>query len=78
LYLSDGNTVEGYIAAPKDYLEQTKPYPVLIYNRGGNGDYGAVNSNFPPSIAISLNAIIVASQYRETNQGTGKDEFGGG
>jgi dipeptidyl aminopeptidase/acylaminoacyl peptidase len=77
MYLSDGYTVEGYIAAPKDYLEQAEPYPVLIYNRGGNADYGAVNSNFPPAIAITLKAIVFASQYRETHEGTGKDEFGG-
>ncbi len=77
MYLSDGYMVEGYIAAPKDYLEQVEPYPVLIYNRGGNADYGAVNSNFTSAIAISLKAIVFASQYRETHEGTGKDEFGG-
>ena len=76
-YISDGYTVVGYIAAPKDYLEQQTPYPVMILNRGGNADYGALNTQVPPSIAISLKAIVFASQYRETHEGTGKDEFGG-
>lgn len=76
-YLSQGNTVEGYIAAPKDYLNQPTPYPILIYNRGGNADFGAVQPQIPAYLAIPLKAIVFASQYRETFNGTGKDEFGG-
>ncbi len=76
-YLSQGNTVEGYIAAPKDYLNQQNPYPILIYNRGGNADLGAVQPFVPSYFAIPLKAIVFASQYRETFTGTGKDEFGG-
>lgn len=76
-YLSDGYTVEGYISAPIDYLEKEEAYPVLVYNRGGNADFGAVNSNMPPNLAISFQAIVLASQYRETRGGNGKDEFGG-
>ncbi len=76
-YLSDGFTVLAYIAAPKDYLEQPAPYPVLVYNRGGHADYGAVEAILPASLAIHLQAVVVASQYRETHEGTGKDEFGG-
>ncbi|MAT41477.1 MAG: hypothetical protein CL609_03975 [Anaerolineaceae bacterium] len=76
-YLSQGNIVEGYIAAPKDYLEQPNPYPILIYNRGGNADLGAVQPFVPSYFAIPLKAIVFASQYRETFNGTGKDEFGG-
>jgi dipeptidyl aminopeptidase/acylaminoacyl peptidase len=76
-YLSQGNLVEGYIAAPKDYLNQQTPYPILIYNRGGNADFGAVSPKIPAYLAIPLKAIVFASQYRETFTGTGKDEFGG-
>ncbi len=76
-YLSDGNTVVGYVAAPRDYLERPEPYPVLVYNRGGQGDFAAVNSNTPPQIAMQFDAIVFISQYRETREGTGKDEFGG-
>ena len=76
-YLSQGNIVEGYIAAPKDYLNQQNPYPILIYNRGGNADFGAVQPFVPSYFAIPLKAIVFASQYRETFNGTGKDEFGG-
>lgn len=76
-YLSDGFTVLGYFAAPKDYLDRAAPYPVLIYNRGGHSDFGAVPARLPASIAVEFQAIVVASQYRETHEGTGKDEFGG-
>ena len=76
-YLSDGFTVLGYFAAPKDYLERAAPYPVLVYNRGGHSDFGAVPAWLPASIAVEFPAIVVASQYRETQEGTGKDEFGG-
>ena len=76
-YLSDGFTVLGYFAAPKDYLERAAPYPILVYNRGGHSDFGAVPAKWPASMAVELQAIVVASQYRETHEGTGKDEFGG-
>lgn len=77
LYLSDGNTVVGYVAAPRDYLERPQPYPVLVGNRGGQGDFAAISSNSPPKIAMQFKAIVLMSQYRETREGTGKDEFGG-
>lgn len=77
VYLSDGYQVLGYVSAPRDYLEQPSPYPVLVYNRGGNGDYGAVEAHVPQAIAYTLKAVVFASQYRETQEGTGKDEFGG-
>ncbi len=37
-YKSGEYEVVGYISAPADYLEND--YPVLIYNRGGNGNLG--------------------------------------
>lgn len=76
-YLSDGYVVVGYVAAPRDYLERPEPYPVLVANRGGQADFAAIDSYSPAKIAMQFDAIILMSQYRETRDGTGKDEFGG-
>lgn len=73
-YKSDEYEVVGYIAAPIEYKE--KNYPVLIYNRGGNGDFGKLDPNMVGSLATA-NYIVLASQYRGVDGGTGFDEFGG-
>ncbi len=75
-YLSGGYKVVGYIAAPKDYLQAKKPYPVLIYCRGGNANTGMLEPPYASGLARN-GVIIFASQYRETILGSGKDEFGG-
>lgn len=65
----------GLISAPADYQE--KSYPVLIYNRGGNRDNG---KNEPAQIVAffaQFGFIVLASQYRGVDGGTGHDEFGG-
>ncbi|PZR18216.1 MAG: hypothetical protein DI539_16640, partial [Flavobacterium psychrophilum] len=36
----DGTAVKGFLISPK---VQSKKYPVIIYNRGGNGSYGMVS-----------------------------------
>jgi dipeptidyl aminopeptidase/acylaminoacyl peptidase len=75
-YLSDGLKVKGYIAAPK------KPgkYPCIIFNRGGNRDFGAINERtlfrFFGTLA-SWGYIVVGSQYRGNDGGEGREEFGG-
>src|SRR5260221_10550595 len=39
IYLSDGLKVTGYLSIPK----KTGKYPCIIYNRGGNREFGALN-----------------------------------
>lgn len=73
-YQSDDAEVIGYITAPADYLD--KAYPVLIYNRGGNRDY-AKNSPEDIYFLAQIGFIVLATQYRGVDGGTGKDEFGG-
>lgn len=78
-YLVDGNKVKGFIIQPKNI---TKKLPVLIYNRGGNGDFGAVTFSsmmrnlFP---IAEQGFVIIGSQYRGTfNKNKAlDDEFGG-
>lgn len=76
IYLSDGLKVTGYLSVPK----KTGKYPCMIYNRGGNREFGAFNDvravRRLGEIA-SWGYVVVASQYRGNGGGEGKEEFGG-
>ena len=61
-YLSDGLKIKGFVGAPKDYLE--KKYPILIYNHGSEILEAAKIAQFS-----DLGFIVVASQYRSSNEG---------
>lgn len=75
-YLSDGLRVKGYLVEPAagDSL------PAVIFNRGGNRDYGAISDTFA---VLNLGAlaqsgyVVAASQYRGNKGGEGREEFGG-
>ncbi len=75
-YISDGLRVEGHIITP----DGDGPFPCLIYNRGGNREFGA---NSPVRVARRLarfagwGYVVVASQYRGNAGGEGREEFGG-
>mgnify|MGYP000067749762 CR=1 FL=1 len=81
-YFVDGHKVRGFIVKPKTAAEQK--LPVLVYNRGGNGNFGAVvfgsmmRNLFPVAKA---GFVIIGSQYRGTfNRKRIKafdDQFGG-
>lgn len=73
-YKSDEEEVVGYISLPNDYKDIK--YPVLIYNRGGNGDFGSISDEEIPYYSRH-GFIVMASQYRGVDGGTGFDEFGG-
>ncbi len=75
LYRVDECTVAAFISVPKDYTESTRP--LLIYNRGGNGNFGASSALEIAIMAQMTDCAVIASQYRETKPGTGTDEFGG-
>ena len=65
IYASAGLEVEGYLARPAGKIET--PLPAVIYNRGGNRDFGGLG---PTRAAILLGRlaqrgyVIVASNYR--------------
>lgn len=79
VYLVDGIKVKGFIIQPKS---TSKKLPVVIYNRGGNGDFGAVtfgsmmHNLFP---IAEQGFVIIGSQYRGTfnKNKADDDEFGG-
>jgi dipeptidyl aminopeptidase/acylaminoacyl peptidase len=75
-YLSEGLKVKGFIAAPK----QKGNYPVIIYNRGGNGDFGKLGFSYVNHVLGKIakeGYIVVASQYRGNDGGEGEEQFGG-
>lgn len=73
-YRSGEETIDGYVAAPNDYME--KSYPVLIFNRGGNRDYGELDPTTIEYVA-RYGFIAMGSQYRGGGKSSGEDEFGG-
>lgn len=76
-YLSDGLKVNGFMVCPK----AKGVYPAVIYNRGGNRDFGALTK---PYVAGQLGKlakkgyVVIASQYRGNGGSEGTEEFGGG
>ena len=76
-YLSDGLKVRGYISYP---IEKSKKYPCVIWNRGGIGNKGAIDSFTARGLfgqIASWGYVVFATQYRGNDGGEGQDEFGG-
>lgn len=84
-YLVGDVVVRGFYIAPKKIKD--KKYPLIVYNRGGNGSYGAVPFGAMMEVMFPLveqGYVVVGSQYREFLKppifgisNPGKDEFGG-
>ncbi len=79
-YLSDGLRVSGIVGLPKNF-DGANRYPVIIYNRGGNREFGRIVacSLFSINNLFGGNGknIIFAPQYRGVAGGEGVEEFGG-
>ena len=76
-YQSDEYEVVSYLSVPKECIEKKEAYPCIIYNRGGNREYGANQPEYIAYLAESFGKIIFATQYRGVDGGTGKEENGG-
>jgi len=75
-YLSDGLEVVGFVIKPND---DRSDHAVIIYNRGGNREFGKItydNLSYLANLA-SENFVVLASQYRGNDGGEGQEEFGG-
>lgn len=75
-YLSDGLEVVGFIFKPKNFDSNL---PVLIFNRGGNREYGKISGVWLKylSFLASNKYVVLASQYRGNDGGQGREQFGG-
>lgn len=75
-YLSEGLKIKGLLVKPK----KKGKYPCIIYNRGGNIDFGSLKVSHE---VITLGQIakegyvVIASQYRGNGDSEGQEEFGG-
>ena len=76
-YSSDGLKVNGFCVSPKKKGE----YPVIIFNRGGSFEFGALTVGLVATWLGELaneGYVVLASQYRGNGGSEGKEEFGGG
>jgi dipeptidyl aminopeptidase/acylaminoacyl peptidase len=76
-YVSDGLSVVGFIVKPQGSGDTR--YPVIVYNRGGFRDIGKIDTwNLLDFYGFaSRGFVVLASQYRGTDGGEGRDEVGG-
>lgn len=72
-YECDGCRVTGYAAFPKN---TETDIPAVIFNRGGNREFGTLHPNAVCRLAARGYAAF-GSQYRGNAGGTGLEEFGG-
>lgn len=75
-YLSDGLKINGLLVKPKE----AGNYPCIIYNRGGNRDFGQLVPGHGALILGQLaneGYVVIASQYRGNGGSEGMEEFGG-
>lgn len=77
-YDVDGVRVSGFVLAPA----APGKYPAIIYNRGGNGAFGAVTMTTLLSSAFPISEngfVVIGSQYRghQGKKPEHPDEFGG-
>jgi len=75
-YLSDGLNINGYIARPKE----KGVYPVLIWNRGGCEEKGALDDLRAYLILASTASwgyVVLATQYRGNMGSEGVEDWGG-
>lgn len=76
-YLSDGLQVVGYIWKPQD--TQGKKLPLIIFNRGGNREFGKLTPSWRFGFYhfVANGFVVLGSQYRGNDGGEGREEFGG-
>lgn len=77
-YISDGLTVMGILAQPKQVRDHA--HPLVVYNRGGFQEMGKVTVYTLKNklhFLVKNNYIVLASQYRGNDGSEGKDQMGG-
>lgn len=77
IYKSEGHNVVGFVAEPK----KGKNLPVIIWNRGGNREFGKMKSEFLFNNSFGRLAragyFVIGSQYSGNDGGDGIDNHGG-
>lgn len=75
-YTSDGLEVVGFVVKPK---AADVKFPAIIFNRGGNREYGKVTEGMLKHLSFlsAQGYVVLASQYRGNDGGEGQEDFGG-
>ena len=88
-YASDGLSVRGVLIRPK--VPGAKRWPVIIFNRGGNGQLGSLMDNGLPCVGMNTSCldiadlfqfakagfVVIASDYRYQGATVKHDQWGG-
>jgi dipeptidyl aminopeptidase/acylaminoacyl peptidase len=80
VYESDGLRIVGFLAYPKGAPAGTARLPCVLFNRGGNRDFGAITPARFLARARHVTGwgyVLFASNYRGSPGSEGDDEFGG-
>ncbi len=80
VYESDGLRIVGFLAYPKGAPDGAARLPCVLWNRGGNRDFGAQTPETFVNRARRITAwgyVLFASNYRGSPGSEGQDEFGG-
>lgn len=74
-YESDGLRIDGFLVQPKD----AGSHPTILFLRGGNRDFGAINTRdlLLMTSWAKRGYVVLASNYRGSPRSEGQDEFGG-
>jgi dipeptidyl aminopeptidase/acylaminoacyl peptidase len=77
-YWSDGLKIGGYLWKPKN--TDGRKLPLVIFNRGGARDFGALSHLVGLSFhdLLDMGFVVLASQYRGNLASEGKEQYGGG
>lgn len=78
VYKSGGHKVVGFIIEPKN--PASEKLPCIIYNRGGSGEFGAIDSAslfLPLARMAQWGYVVITTQYSGNGGSEGADEFGG-
>ncbi|PCE66642.1 alpha/beta hydrolase family protein [Sediminicola luteus] len=76
-YQSDGHTVSGFSCRRRD--TQGRKWPVILYNRGGTGNFGRLNEeDLPDFYTLAQQGFAVyATNYRYIDALGAQDQIGG-
>lgn len=76
-YENDGLLIEGYFSAPVSLINEKNKSSCLIFNHGGNQNYGALDPVQTTYYSYIFHTVCVASNYRGCGESDGTDTFGG-
>lgn len=76
-YMSDEISVSGYIFKPK--VTGDRMWPVILYNRGGTGDFGLIDDLLRVEFYLLAKEgyVLLATDYRSVGEKGRRDEWGG-